>query len=205
MSRAGRADPGARAGDLYAAAVAAIDAANGEDPNVVVVRARSEPRARVEGSLAVEWIEHLVPGADDALRLAARAHHLRRWEVPRRTYPTGRIGYLRWRTAQKQRHAADVAELLGAVGYPPDVIARVQELVRRERLSTDPQAQAVEDAACLVFIETQLADMELQLDHPHLLEVIRKTARKMSAAGLAAVGSIDAGEAARSLLHEALG
>lgn len=192
-------------GSRYDRAVDAIDDVNAADPNTVVRRGRAEPLALVHGRLAAEWIDRLVPDADDAVRLAARAHHLRRWELPRRSYPTGRSGYLRWRKDQKVRHATDVAELLAGVGYAPAVIERVQELVRRERLSTDAGAQAVEDAACLVFIETQLADMESQLDHDHLIEVIRKTARKMSPAGLQAVSSIELGDTERALLAEALG
>ncbi len=191
-------------GSRDARGAAAIDAANSADPNTIVVRGRTEPLALAHGRLAAEWIDRLVPDADDALRLAARAHHLRRWEVPRRSYPTGRAGYLRWRKEQKARHATDVAEVLAGVGYAPDVIERVQELVRRERLSTDPDAQAVEDAACLVFIETQLVDMESKLDHVHLVDVIRKTARKMSPAGLAAVATIDLGPVERALLADAL-
>ena len=191
-------------GSGYHRAVAAIDDANAADPNMAVVRGRTEPLALAHGRLAAEWVDRLVPDADDALRLAARAHHLRRWEVPRRSYPPGRPGYLRWRKDQKARHAADVAEILAGVGYESDVIERVQELVRRERLSTDPDAQAVEDAACLVFIETQLADMESQLDHDHLIDVIRKTARKMSPSGRRAVGSIELGDTERTLLAEAL-
>ena len=62
----------------------------------------------------------------------------------------------------------------------------MQALVRRDHLATDPGSQAVEDAACLVFIETQLADVATKLEHDHLIDVIRKTAKKMSPAALAA-------------------
>jgi hypothetical protein len=160
----------------------------------------------VHGRLAAEWVADLAPDADDALLLAARAHHLRRWELPRSEYPEGRAGYLRWRRDQKQRHAADVAEILGRVGYEPAEIERVQALVRRDDLTRgDAGAQAVEDAACLVFLETQLADVAPRFDREHLLDVIRKTARKMSPTGLAAVARLPLGEVERSLLADALG
>lgn len=187
------------------AAAAAIDAANADDPTIVVVRGERQPLAQVHGRLAVEWVDRLRPDADDAVRLAARAHHLRRWEVPRSSYPEGRAGYLRWRRDQKQRHAGDVEVILRGCGYDDDTVARVQALVRRDRLATDHDAQLVEDAACLVFIETQLAEVSERLDHDHLLDVIRKTARKMSPAGLAAVADIDLGDVERRLLAEALG
>lgn len=187
------------------AASSAIDSANADDPNEVTVRGGTVPLALAHGRLAAEWVTRLSPGADDTVVLAARAHHLRRWEVPRSSYPEGRPGYLRWRRDQKQRHADDVASLLDAAGYSSDEIERVRALIRREGLGTDPDTQLVEDAACLVFIETQLGEVSERFDREHLLDVIRKTARKMSPAGLTAVSRIDLGERERSLLEDALG
>jgi len=188
----------------YLAAVEAIDAANADDPGTVVVRGEELPLALAHGRLAAGWIERLVPAADDALLLAARAHHLRRWEVPRASYPAGRPGYLRWRRDQKQRHARDVGALLVAAGYGEDVVERVQALVRRDELGSDAGAQAVEDAACLVFVETQLGDVAARLDHDHLLAVIRRTARKMSPRARALVADVPLSEDGRALLAEAL-
>jgi len=193
-----------RLSDSYDSAVAAIDAANAADPNTVSLGGAAEPLALVHGRLASDWVARLVDDPDEALLLAARAHHLRRWEVPRSSYPDGKGGYLRWRRDQKRRHATDVEAILVAAGYGPQVVSRTQQLIRRDGLGTDPDAQVVEDAACLVFIETQLAAMEQRLEHDHLLDVIRKTARKMSPAGLAAVGRIDLDVRARTLLDAAL-
>ncbi len=191
--------------ERYEAAAAAIDAANAADPTTVIVRGEELPLALAHGRLAAAWVDRLVVDADETLLLAARAHHLRRWEVPRTTYPEGKAGYLRWRKDQKARHAEDVAALLRTAGYDTASIERVQALVRRDHLAVDAGAQAVEDAACLVFIETQLGPMAPRFDHAHLLEVIRKTARKMSPAGLAAVGELPIGDTERALLAEALG
>jgi hypothetical protein len=152
--------------------------------------------------LAAEWIEKLVDEPDEALLLAARAHHLRRWELRRDSYPAGRPGYLRWRKDQKVRHANDVAAILRPCGYDDAEIERVQRLIRREPLDG---AQAVEDAACLVFIETQLAEFAERTEHELTISVIRKTARKMSRHGLDLVGAIPLGESEKSLLAEALG
>jgi hypothetical protein len=186
----------------YDAAVAAIDAANAADPTAVEVRGQRVALALVHGRLAVEWIEQLVDSPRETLLLAGRAHHLRRWEVPRDSYPSGRAGYLRWRRDQKARHATDVAAILEACGYDTTEIEDVQRLIRRESVDG---AQAVEDAACLVFIETQLALLANRMDHDLLVEVIRKTARKMSDRGLELVASIPLGEAEHSLLSQALG
>lgn len=186
----------------YSEAAAAIDAANANDPTIVDVRGCPTPLALAHGQLAAEWIGRLVEEPDEGLLLAARAHHLRRWESPRDSYPAGRAGYLRWRRDQEARHAADVAEILTRCGYDSDEIERVQRLVRRESIDG---AQAVEDAACLVFLETQLASVASRMDHDLLIGVIRKTAAKMSAQGVRLVSSIPLNDVEHGLLAEALG
>jgi Domain of unknown function (DUF4202) len=120
----------------------------------------------------------------------------------RDTYPDGRAGYLRWRKDQKARHADDVAALLAAHGYETVEIERVQRLIRREQVEG---AQSVEDAACLVFVETQLGSVSARMDHDRLVEVLRKTAAKMSNPALALVAEIPLGDIERALLKTALG
>ena len=165
------------------AAFAAIDAANADDPNTVVVRGAERPKELAHAELAVEWIRRLVPEPSDALLLAARAHHVRRWEIPRASEPTGRGGYLRWKRRLQQHHADVAARVLGEVGVDAATIERVQALVKKERLKSDPEVQALEDALCLVFVETQFGELTEQLGDEHMVEVVAKTLRKMTPAG----------------------
>jgi Domain of unknown function (DUF4202) len=185
-------------------ATAAIDTANADDPNLVDVQGALVPLALAHGRLATKWALVLDPRADESILLACRAHHLRRWEVPRSTYPEGKAGYLRWRKDQKARHAADVADLLLAAGYEQPVVEGVQSLIRREHLPTDPAAQVVEDAACLVFLETQLDSFAAANEHGRVLDVIRRTARKMSSPGRALIGQIGLSQQQMELLTAAL-
>jgi hypothetical protein len=98
-----------------------------------------------------------------------------------------------------------VGELLAAVGYDADTIGRVQALVRRDGLGSDAGAQVIEDAACLAFLETQLADVAARMERDHLASVLTKTAAKMSPAALALVAEVPLDESARRLLYEVLG
>ncbi len=191
--------------ERYESAVAAIDAANADDPTRIVVRGVEQPLAQVHGVLAAEWVADLHPDADETWLLAARAHHLKRWELPRSSYETGRAGYLKWKRDQRRRHADDAGALLEATGYDAATIERVQALVRRDHLATDAGSQAIEDAACLAFVETQLADVATKLDRTHLIDVLRKTAKKMSPEGAAAISRIPLGDTELALLTEALG
>ena len=84
-------------------------------------RGVTRPKEQAHAELMTEWVSRLDPDASDEQLLAARAHHLRRWTIPRSSYPDGRTGYLRWRTALKNQHGDDIARILGEVGYGRDV------------------------------------------------------------------------------------
>jgi hypothetical protein len=130
-----------------------------------------------------EWVRRLDPDASDAQLLAARAHHLRRWSIPRADFPEGRAGYLRWRRTLNRQHADEVAEILAAEGYDADVVAQVQAIIRKEHLKTDPATQIHEDALCLVFLTTQLGPVAAQLGDDKAWDVLVKTVAKMTPAG----------------------
>ena len=169
-------------GDLTAA-FAAIDAANAEDPH---------GKEQRDAALAVEWVRRLRDDAPEPLLLAARAHHVRRWEMPRSTYPDGRAGYLKWKRDLQAHHAAVVAPLLAEAGYDAGTVERVQDLVRKRGLAQgDPDAQTLEDALCLVFLETQFAGLAARLDDDKMVDILAKSLKKMSEAGRAAALALE--------------
>ena len=193
------------AGERLSTALAAIDAVNADDPHTIVIFGVVRPKEMAHAELMTEWVQRLDPDADDAQLVAARAHHLRRWSLPRSDYPEGRAGYLRWRTAQAKRHAADVADIVTAVGYDDDFAADVSAIVAKQGLSTDPRVQTHEDALCLVFLQTQLDDLADKLGDDHMVEVLAKTLVKMSFAARRMAQDLDLGERAAALLGEAKG
>ena len=189
---------------LRAKAVVAIDAANADDPNTIEVRGRVRSKEQAHAELMTEWLTRLEPDADDAQHLAARAHHLRRWTVPRTEYPDGRAGYLRWRTALKKQHADEVAAILAEVGYDAATIERTQRIIRKEGLGSDPQVQTHEDALCLVFLETQLAELADAQGGDKMLDIIAKTAAKMSPRALELAMDLPMRDGDRVLITRAL-
>lgn len=188
------------------AALAAIDDANVADPTIVTVRGSRGPKEIVHANLVTEWVLRLKPEADEALLLAARGHHFRRWTVPRTSYPAGRSGYLRWRKDLRAQHARELGLLLTDAGYDDETIGRVQALVRKDglaRAADHDDVQVLEDALCLVFLETQLVDIAARLDPATLPGVITKTARKMSPAGIALIAEVPLGAGSRRILDAA--
>jgi hypothetical protein len=178
--------------ERLAVTIAAIDAANAEDPHTLAVRGVDRPKALGEGELATEWVRRLVGTPTDELLLAARAHHLRRWTSPRSTYPDGRAGYLRWRRDLHEIHARDVAVIMADHGWPAASIDRVKDLVRKRGLGKvdDAELQALEDALCLVFIETQYDELAGRLDESKMDDVVAKTIKKMSPQGQALAATL---------------
>ncbi len=184
--------------------MARIDAANGADPSKVVHDGKEYPKAEIHARRRGEWLARLTPDADPLLRLAARAQHIRRWEIPRDQYPMGRRGYHAWRGALAQFHADTSAEILAAVGYGESDIERVKSLILRRRLKTDPGAQLLEDIACLVFLEYDLADFSTTQDEQKMLRIVAKTWRKMSPRGRQVAATLSVPEKTRKLLDLAL-
>jgi hypothetical protein len=168
------------------AAIAAIDAANAEDPRTLEVRGSSRPWALGEGELATTWLDQLAPDASDALRIAVRGHHIRRWETPRASYPDGRAGYLKWRKHLYDVAAALITGVMRDAAYDDAAIARANDFMHKRNLKTDAEAQTYEDVLCLVFLESQFNDFAARTDPDKLDGIVTKTLAKMSDAAKAA-------------------
>ena len=164
-------------------AIARFDAANADDPRREVCEGVAYPRELLYARRMTVWLEKLAPDASEALRLAARCQHIRRWTIPRRDYPMDRQGYRAWRTRLARFHADTAGEILRDVGYDEPIVQRVQALLRKERLKLDPGVQCLEDVICLVFLESYFADFASQHDEPKLVDIVRKTWKKMSGQG----------------------
>ncbi len=155
-------------------ALAMIDAANLADP---------KDEALVYGQRMSAEVDRLFPAASDVLKVAARGQHVERWLLPRTDYPEGKAGYLDWRREQGRRHAARVAGIMATAGFPEADCDRVGHLLRKEGLKRDPEVQALEDVICFVFLKFHFAPFAAERGEEQTLDIVRKTARKMSEAG----------------------
>jgi hypothetical protein len=161
-------------------AIRRFDEANAEDPNSEIVSGQPLPKELVYGQRMSARLAVFAPDAPETVKLAARAQHIRRWEVPRDTYPEGRAGYLKWRTDLYKRHAEIAGEIMGDVGYDAEPIDRVQTLLRKRGLKTDPDVQLMEDIICLVFLEHYFHDFARKHDEEKLIPIVQKTWNKMT-------------------------
>jgi hypothetical protein len=184
--------------------IAAIDDANARDPHSVVIDGRATPAELLYGRRMSDTLAALAPNASELLRVAARGQHIERWTSPRSSYPPGRAGYLKWRNDLKEFHARRLEEIMTAAGYGPHDAARVGALVRKERLRSDPEVQALEDTACIVFLTHYLADFMGKTDEAKLAGILAKTWKKMSVKGQAHAGKLDLSPAVSALIKRGL-
>jgi len=166
--------------EVYAQARSLIDAAHTADPKKTATGFAAE---LVYADRMEAWVEKLVPGASALLRLAARCQHLERWTVPRASFPLGKPGYLSWRRSLYVKQAERARELLRQAGVAENEASDVATWVSKTGLKTNPGTQALEDAACLVFLENEIEEFAAQhTDYPaeKFVDILKKTWRKMS-------------------------
>jgi len=190
--------------ERFERAIALIDEENSRDPNHELLDDKAVPRELLYSQRLTDWVLRLEPNASEALRLAARSQHIARWKIPRNSYPEGRAGYLKWRNDLKHFHADLTAEILRNTRYNDSTITRVRALNLKQGLPTDPEAQTIEDALCLVFLQYQFSELAAKLSPEKVVNALRKSWNKMSdkARGAALELPFDAQE--KSLLQQAL-
>jgi hypothetical protein len=181
--------------DRFQQAIALFDEHNARDPN---------GKELLYAQRMTQWLDRLQPNASEPLRLAARCQHIRRWEIPRRSFPMNRVGYLKWRKTLYQFHADVASEILHQVGYDDATISRVQSLLKKEKLKTDSEMQTLEDVICLVFLENYFSDFAREHDEQKIIGIIKRTWIKMSPAGQAAAMTLKYSRQDLELIQRAL-
>ncbi|KAL8692439.1 MAG: hypothetical protein Q9218_002539 [Villophora microphyllina] len=185
-------------------AIRQIDEAHAQDPKRVPSARGEEPYELLYSNKMSEYLEKCNPDASETLRLAVRAQHLRRWEVPRDSYAKTKTGYHLWRTYLKKRQAELVAKICLESGYSEDDANRVAALVRKENLKQDTETQTLEDVACLVFLDDQFEEFGREHDEAKIIGILRKTWGKMSECGHELALKISMSDHARELIMKAL-
>jgi tRNAThr (cytosine32-N3)-methyltransferase len=190
--------------DAYAQARTLVDAAHAADPKRA---ADGRPAELVYADRMEAWVARAAETPTPLLRLAARCQHLERWSVPRDTFPMDRVGYLKWRQSLYKKQAERAQALLLQGGVPAAEAADVATWVSKSGMKTNLGTQALEDAACLVFLENEIEAFAAQhADYPRekFVEIIRKTWKKMSPRAQGLAGTLALPPAIGELVREAI-
>ena len=189
--------------DAITKARAAIDAAHAAEPAPPV----GKPSELAYADHVERWIARLITTPGAALQLAARCQHLERWAIPRASFPMDKPGYFAWRKAVHKRQGERARALLIAAGVDATTATRVDQLVAKAAPKGDPESQALEDAACLAFLDTELALFASQhgdYTREKFIDIIRKTWRKMSPSAHALALGIPLPDALKELVKAAV-
>ncbi len=185
-------------------AIAAFDAYNSNDPHQEEYQSKIYSKEILYAQRMSERLALFAPHADEGVKLAARCQHIGRWEIARSNYPIGKKGYLLWRTEEKLHHAKIAENILLDCGYNASVIDKVKFLVLKKELFTNADTQLLEDVICLVFVEYYLEEFAAKHEGAKVIDIIRKTMKKMSVTAIEYVGRLSLTDRIKSLLEQAL-
>jgi hypothetical protein len=173
----------------YLKAIELIDTVYLEDTEKQLHEETLYPKEYLYALRMVETLAKFEPLADEAQLLAARCQHFRRWDVPRANYPMDKKGYHAWRTFLYTYQASKAGELIRQAGYPDDFAQRVEDMVSKKNLKSNPDTQLIEDTLCLVFFIFYAGGFAPKFadDTEKLLGIVKKTIAKMSERGRQAV------------------
>ena len=188
----------------YDKAATRIDEAHAEDPNRTKVNGADIPYELHYAEKMSSYLSKRVNNPSEELKLAIRAQHFRRWEVPRSSYPITRVGYHAWRTFLKKRQADLVSQICQDCGYTSEEVSRIASMIMKENMKSDEETQILEDVACLVFLDDQFEDFEKEHDEDKIIKILQKTWGKMSERGHELALEVSMSDRARSLVTKAL-
>jgi len=190
--------------DRFSRAMAAFDSYHQKDPNTEIEAGKTYPGELLYALRMTDTLAHFAPDAGESVKLAARCQHIGRWEIPRQKYPMDRKGYLQWRNEEKIHHARIAEKILSDCGYDADTIGQVKILLLKKELYTHADSQLIEDVACLVFIAYYLEAFAAKHDDEKVVSILRKTAKKMSAAATEGIKDLKVSDKIRGLIKRAL-
>ena len=171
-------------------AIALFDAYNANDMHQETSGDKIFPKEFLYAVRMTEKLNHYAPDSPEQVRLAARCQHIGRWEIPRESYPMDRKGYLQWRSQLALHHAKIAEGILTECSYDQAMIDQVKFLLQKKQLHQNPDTQLLEDVICLVFIEFYLQDFAHQHEDEKVIDILKKTLKKMSAKAIDAAVKI---------------
>lgn len=186
-------------------AIALFDAYNSNDPHREKVDDKEAPKEFLYAVRMTSRLNHFEPAASEAVQLAIRSQHIGRWEITRDSYPIDKKGYLQWRSQLAIHHATIAEKILQECGYDAAMIEKVKFLLQKKQLHQNPETQLLEDVVCLVFIEFYLEEFTRQHEDEKVIDILKKTLRKMSPRAIQEALKIPVSHHVKELIGRAAG
>lgn len=188
----------------FAKAFQGFDAYNQQDPHIFKWGDLAYPQEYFLAIKLYEWVLKLNPDATEELLLASRSQHIGRWGIPRESYPDGRDAYLKWRKDLALFHAEKASSIMKVAGYDDEQVARVRQIILKQKLKVDADVQTIENALCLVFLEFQYEDFHPKHSPEKVVNILRKSLLKMDRHGHQFALAVNFSEKGLTYVNEAL-
>jgi len=182
---------------------ALIDANNQRDPHRETWNGYNYAKEHLYGIRMTQQLKSYIDNASIALQIAARGHHICRWEIPRSQFPDGKVGYYQWRTSLYEYHAKKVSDLMLMQGADQNIIDQTSMLITKKNLRTNLESKILEDVICFVFLKYYAADFCRKHKEEKVIDILQKTWKKMTAKGKTYAANLDLNEYILDLIHKA--
>ncbi|HOX84112.1 MAG TPA: DUF4202 domain-containing protein [Chryseolinea sp.] len=184
-------------------AIDAFDSYNQNDPNKEESDGKMYSKEILYAERMTAKLNQYAADAPEYVQLAARCQHIGRWEIARDHFAMDKKGYLQWRNQEKTHHAKIAEEILTSCDYDSVVIDKVKFLLLKKELFTNADTQLLEDVICLVFIEHYLEAFAAKHEDEKVVDIIKKTLKKMSPKAIDAALKIPVSEKMAQLIKQA--
>ena len=181
-----------------------IDAVNAKDPNSEKFQGKSYAKELLYAERMTNRLNVYAPDASEALQIAARAQHIKRWHIPREDFPMDKVGYFNWRNTLKSFHAELAGNIMLEAGYDEHTIDRVKFLIEKKELKKDAETQILEDVICFVFLEYYVDEFAATKGEEKMIDILRKTWKKMSDSAKDKLSDISISDEVLKLVEKAL-
>lgn len=148
----------------------------------------------------LQILDKLEPNPSFELKLAAQCQHLERWIVNRGSYPMDRKGYHQWRKAVMDYQLGKTSEILTSVGISQEDITMVLDIISRKGVKHPYESQLIIDVSCVVFIKWYLDPFAEKHEQEKVVDILAKTAKRMSPKALEMVSTLTLSEGSARLL-----
>jgi len=190
--------------DRLNAIFSAIDLINNEDPNQITFNNISHPKEYIYGQQMTNTLDQHWPQANELLKIAVRAQHIKRWHLKRVEFDLGKKGYFKWRIALGKFHAELTQQLMQSHDYTLEESLTTAAIIRKDKLKSNSDSQTLEDVACLVFLQFYFNDFASKHSEEKIIRVLQKTWGKMSEQGHGIALTLDLPEHLSALVGKAL-
>jgi hypothetical protein len=166
------------------AVLSAINCINNEDPNTIIFNDITYAKEYIYGIQMSETLEKYWPDANEFLKIAVRAQHIKRWHLKRNEFDEGKTGYFKWRKALGKFHAQLAHNIMLKHQYTALEAEKTAAIIRKESFKSNSDSQALEDVACLVFLQYYFDDFAEKFiakdNEAKIIRIVQKTWGKMS-------------------------